>query len=152
MAIAQQTMHLAMRAARFKVNLILNYSIYIHYLHTIYSFVQVQTGLNWFSKSLASGHSEPLTGPSVQFFSGHEPWTAPRSGFAGFRFEPRFWTERYHPYYDRIMSNVDRSQPVTIDYSHCGLRNRFAINYDFRIFFLMYLLPGYPLFEFRVDA
>ena len=31
-----------------------------------------------------------------------------------------------------IMINVDRSQLVTLDYGHCGLRNRFAINYNFR--------------------
>ena len=34
--------------------------------------------------------SGPRTGPLVRFFPSPEPWTEPRSGSAGFRFEPRF--------------------------------------------------------------
>jgi hypothetical protein len=34
--------------------------------------------------------SGPRTGPSVRFIPCPEPWTEPRSGSAGFRFEPRF--------------------------------------------------------------
>src|ERR1700735_3724679 len=54
-----------------------------------YRFVQVRTRSNGFSK---------LTGSSDQFFPGHKLWTEPQSGSAAFRFEPRFRTERYHPY------------------------------------------------------
>ena len=42
--------------------------------------------------------SGPRTGPMVRFFPCPEPWTGPWSGSAGFRFEPQFWTEPYHPY------------------------------------------------------
>ena len=78
------------------------FNIKLQYLHiwSTYKYYnpQIRSGSNRFEPVLKiTGHSEPLTGPSVRFFPGREPWTEPRSGSARFRFEPRFWTERYHP-------------------------------------------------------
>src|ERR1700685_51475 len=74
----------------------------------MYGKLQVRSGSNPFERVLKIiGHSEPLTGPSVQFFPGHELWTEPRSGSAAFRFEPRFRTKRNHPYPGGLYSAIE---------------------------------------------
>ena len=53
--------------------------------------LQVHSGSNPFKLVLKIvGPSEPLTGPSVQFFPRHKLWAEPRSGSAAFRFKPWF--------------------------------------------------------------
>ena len=82
-------------------------------MHTIYRQILItDSGSNQFERVLAiAGQSEPLTGPTVRFSPGHEPWTEPRSGSAGFTFKPRFRPERYHSYPRSVQCVVRVSLP-----------------------------------------